>query len=607
MLFTYQRLYRTRTQPVVMADLPLSRRELLSALGGAAAVTAFGGAAMQSGTPAVTDVDAVRLDRVGRYETGEFDGGAEITAYYPAGKQLFTVNSGAGQIEVLDVSDPTDPTQAATLDAAGDVDGGGANSVDVVGDLAAVAVEATDPQETGFAALYDAADLELLNVVEVGALPDKVTIAPDGNYVITADEGEPDFEESAGSRTDPRGSVSVVDVSGGAGSATVETLTFEAFDDEVESLREEGVRVVGASAEDDDITPSRDFEPEFVTVGPGSETAYVTLQENNAVAVVDVPGAEIVDVVGLGAKDFSLPGNEFDASDVDGVSLQNWPVQGLYQPDALDVFTVAGETFVATANEGDAREFEEVPVKDLDLDPEAFDLSENAYVDSVDELQAPENIGNLDVTTELGDVDDDGRYEELYAFGARSVAVWQATDDGLDLVAESGGEIEERYAELYPEAVRNNNTDETGGGPQTEGVETGRVGGRTFGFVGIERGSGVLVYDLTAPTSPRFVQGVVNRDFSVTFGDLLDDPESPGRGGDFSPEGIEFVPAADSPVANPLLAVGYEVSGTVGVFEVTPLPDGATGRSGDAPGRGGDGDGQAEGSPGAAGEAGSDG
>lgn len=152
-----------------------------------------------------------------------------------------------------------------------------------------------------------------------------------------------------------------------------------------------------------------------------------------------------------------------------------------------------------------------------------------------------------------------------------------------------------------PEAFRNGNTDETGGGPQTEGVETGQVGGRTFGFVGIERGSGILVYDLTAPTSPRFVQSAVNRDFSVNFVDLLNDPENPGRGGDFSPEGIEFIPAADSPVENPLLAVGYEASGTVGVFEVTPLPDGRPGRSGDAPGGRGDGDDKHEGPPAGAG------
>lgn len=581
MLRSYKRLFGFRVQAIVMPELPFSRRGLMSALGGAAAATAFGGAVMQSGTPAGSDVETVRVDRVGRYETGAFDGGAEITAYYPDGEQLFVVNSGAGQIEVLDVSDPTNPTQDAVLDAAADVEnGGGANSVDVVGDLAVVAVEASNPQNTGFAALYDAADLELLNVVAVGALPDKVTISPDGNYVLTADEGEPDFEEPAGERTDPNGSVSVIDVRDGATAATAETLTFEAFDDRVAELREEGVRVIGASAEDNDPVPSRDFEPEFVTVAPDSETAYVTLQENNAVAVIDVPGAEIVDVVGLGSKDFSLPGHEFDASDVDGISLQNWPVQGLYQPDAIDVFTAAGETFIATANEGDARDFEEVEVGELDLDPGAFSLSENPYVDTVEELQAPENIGNLKVTSELGDIDNDGQYEELYAFGARSFAVWQMTDNGLELVAESDNHIERLYAELYPEAYRNGNTDETGGGPQTEAIELGQVGDRTIGFVGIERGSGVLVYDLTTPTSPRFLQSVVNRDFSVNFGDLLDDPEDPGRGGDFSPEGLEFIPAEESPGENPLLAAGYEVSGTVAVFEVTPLPDGSPGRSG---------------------------
>lgn len=581
-----------------MSDIPLSRRELMSALGGVAAATAFGGAAMQSGTPAGSDVETVRVDRVGRYETGEFDGGAEITAYYANGQQLFVVNSGAGQIEVLDVSDPTDPTQDAVLDAAGDVgDGGGANSVDVVGDLAAVAVENTDPQKPGFAALYDAAELELLNVVEVGALPDKVTVSPDGNYVLTADEGEPAFDEPAGSRTDPGGSVSVIDVSDGAGAASVETLGFGEFDDDVAALREEGVRVYGASAEDDNPKPSTDFEPEYVTVSADSETAYVTLQENNAVATVDVPDAEIVDVSGLGFKDFSLEGNELDTSDADlgngdTISLQNWPVKGMYQPDSIATYEVAGRTFLVTANEGDSRDFEVSTVGDLTLATDAFEprLSENPFVDSVAELQAPENLGNLEVTNQLGDPDGDGEFEELYLFGARSFSVWEVTEDGPELVYDSGNDFERIYAQQFPAGFQN----ATESGPETEAVELGQVGDRTFAFVGIERGSGIFVYDVTTPTSPDYRQTVLNRDFSVGFGDLLENPEDPGRGGDFSPEGLEFVPAEDSPVENPLLAAGYEVSGTVAVFEVTPLPDSGPGRSGSSPGRSGDAPGRSE-------------
>ncbi|MFB6297883.1 MAG: choice-of-anchor I family protein [Salinirussus sp.] len=570
-----------------MSDRPtFRRRTVLGATGGLALGAIFGGIrAQHSVQSSPGDVESVRLNRIGRYETGNFDGGAEITAYSAAQQRLFVVNSGAGQIEVLDLSEPSDPTQDDVLDAAGDVtDGGGANSVDVVGRTVAVAVERTNPQEPGFVAFYNAASLSLLNVLEVGVLPDKVTITPDGNRVITANEGEPAFDETPGQRTDPGGSISVVDISDGGyltSQDDVETLPFDAFDDQVESLREEGVRVYGASAEDTNPRPSTDFEPEFVTVTPDSETAFISLQENNAIATVDVRNAEIVDVSGLGFKDFSLPGNKLDTSDADAgdadaISLQNWPVKGMYQPDGIAAYEAGGETFLLTANEGDSRDFEEATVGDLTLATDAFEprLSENSHVDSVEEMQRPEHLGNLEVTNQLGDPDGDGEFEDLYLFGARSFTVWKTTDDGLQPVYDSGDDFERIYARHHPAGLQNS----TESGPETESVELGQVGDRTFAFVGIERGSAVFVYDVTAPAGAEHVQTVVNRDFSVGFGDLAADAEAnpgsdqPGRAGDWGPEGIEFVPAGDSPVDNPLLVVGYEVSGTVAVFDVEPVP-----------------------------------
>jgi len=553
-----------------------SRRTVLGAAGGVTLTTLLGGRLVGQAEPGARgDVESVSVDRIGRYETGNFDGGAEITAYYPNGQELFVVNSEAGEIEVLDVSDPSNPTRDGLLDAADDVpNGGGANSVDVAGGIAAVAVEAQDSQEPGYAVLYDAATLNLLTQVEVGALPDKVTVGPEGNYVLTANEGEPDDDEPAGSRTDPGGSISVIDVSASTESPSVETLDFTAFDDQVAALREEGARIYGASADDTDPKPSTDFEPEFVTVTGDGETAFVSLQENNAIAEVDVQNADIVDVSGLGFKDFSLPGNELDTSDADAgeadaISLQNWPVKGMYQPDTVDTYQVGGKTYLLTANEGDSRDFEEVEVGELDLSTDAFRprLSENPYADTVWDLKAPENLGTLEVTNQLGDHDGDGEFEDLYLFGARSFSIWEAGEDGLDLVFDSGSDFERLYAEQFPAGFQNS----TESGPETEAVEVGQVGDRTFAFVGIERGSGIFVYDITAPAGAEYVQTVLNREFSVGFGDLADDPSNPGRGGDFSPEGVEFVHADDSPVENPLLAVGYEVSGTVSLFEVTPV------------------------------------
>jgi hypothetical protein len=200
---------------------------------------------------------------------------------------------------------------------------------------------------------------------------------------------------------------------------------------------------------------------------------------------------------------------------------------------------------------------------------------ENPFVESVADLQALKNLGNLEVTNQLGDPDDDGEFEELYTFGARSFSVWQVADDGLDLVFRQRQRLRADLRRTVPGRTPELDRER----PQTESVELGRVGDRTFAFVGIERCSGVFVYDVTTPTAPEYIQTVVNRDFSVEFDDMAADAEAdpedddPGRAGDWAPEGIEFVAAADSPTGTPLLAVGYEVSGTVAVFEVTALPE----------------------------------
>ena len=549
-------------------DNPVSRRTVFrlagaAALAGAVPATA---SAQATGERLVTG-----LQRVGRYETGSFDGGAEIVAYDVETTRLFVVNSGAGQVEALDVSDPANPTQDAVLDAAADVpNGGGANSVDVGGGIVGIAVEHTDTQPAGRLAFYDSGSLDLLGSVEVGSLPDKVTLTPDGSYAISANEGEPNDDEPAGDRTDPAGSISIVDLTDSVPSATVETLGFEAYDDQVAALRADGVRIYGASEQVETPRPSTDFEPEFVSVTGDGETAFVSLQENNAIATIDVPNARIVDVSGLGFKNFSLPSNQLDTSDVDGVEFGNWPIYGMYQPDSIGAFTIDGQRYVATANEGDSRDFEEGTVSDLELDPEAFDLSGHPSVDTIEELQQPEHLGNFEVTTELGDVDDDGQYEQLYAYGGRSFAVWRLESDGLQLVYDSGSLFEEIQAEQYPAGFQNT----TESGPETEAVTIGTVGDRTYAFVGQERGSGLMTFDVTRPSNPSYVSTNINRDYSVTFGDLAADAEAdpeadePGRAGDWGPEGVEFIPVADSPTDRALLAVGYEVSGTVGIFEV---------------------------------------
>ena len=289
----------------------------------------------------------------------------------------------------------------------------------------------------------------------------------------------------------------------------------------------------------------------------------MSLQEANALAVVDVRSATVTDILPLGTKDHAVPGNELDPSDRDGgIAIGSWPVHGLYLPDAVDTYTSRGQTYVVTANEGDARDYdgygEEERVADLTLSPDVFGGEAGVAA-----LQAPSALGRLTATT-TSPTDAQGRVTEIQVLGARSFSIRDA-DGGL--VFDSGSELERLVAEQLPDDFNADNAENDSldnrsdnKGPEPEGIEIGRIAGRTYAFVGLERVGGVVVYDITVPSDATFVTYVNPRDFG---GDLE------ANGSDSGPEGLLFVPATDSPTGEPLLVVGNEVSGTTTVYEVT--------------------------------------
>ena len=317
-----------------------------------------------SGT--VPPAAALGLNALGTFDSGEFDAeAAEIVAFDPASARAFIVNGGAKTIDIVDISDPTVPALVSQIDVT--AIGGTANSVAVRDGLIAAAIENEDKQANGFVAFFDA-DGSVLAQVEVGALPDMVTFTPDGSKVLTANEGEPSDDYT----NDPEGSIAIIDISGGIDGLTQAAVTIAGFGAFNDAELDPSVRIFGPNA-----TVAQDLEPEYIAVAPDSATAYVTLQENNAVAVVDLAAGEVTDVIGLGFKDHSQPGNQLDASDEDGsVNLASWPTLGMYQPDAIVAYAVDGEVYLITANEGDARDYdgysEEARVEDLTLDPDAF-------------------------------------------------------------------------------------------------------------------------------------------------------------------------------------------------------------------------------------------
>lgn len=499
---------------------------------------------------------ALELRWLGTAATGAFDeSAAEIVAHDAATQRLFVVNARSGHVDVVDVRDPGNPVFLDTIvvGAEGEI----ANSVAVHDGLVAVAVEAAEKTDPGRVAFFDV-DGQPLGDVQVGALPDMLAFTPDGRRVVVANEGEPSDDYAI----DPVGSVSVVEVVRGAArlGLSVRTVGFEDFD--VGGPRHAelpaGVRVFGPGA-----SVAQDLEPEYVALSSDGATAWVVLQENNAVAVVDVLGARVVAIAPLGAKDHRVAGAGLDASDRDGaVSIRPWPVYGLYMPDAIAAFEVGGATYLITANEGDARDYdtfsEEARVKDLELDPAAF--ADPAW------WQDDARLGRLTVTTTLGDADGDGLYEALYAFGARSFSVWTA---GGDLLFDSGDQLERITAAAYP-AYFNANNDENGAdtfesrsdnkGPEPEGVVIGHVDGVPYAFVLLERVGGIVAYDLSDPSAPVFDGYVNHRDFEQ-------DAET-AAALDLGPESGVWIAAEDSPTGTPLLVVANEVSGTTSIFEV---------------------------------------
>lgn len=503
------------------------------------------------------------LSVLGRYHSGLFDqGGAEIVAHDPETQRLFVINAADAAVDVLDIRNPSAPVKIATLDASSL--GGGANSIDVKKGLVAVAIEAVNQQENGLVAFYDAESLLLLKTVPVGALPDMLAFAEDGKKVLVANEGQPNDEYTV----DPEGSVSIINLSRGVMNATVATAHFQDWNGRKDELMAAGVRIFGPNA-----SVAQDLEPEYITVSEDGKRAWVTLQENNALGVIDVKRAEVIDILPLGFKDHSLPGNELDASDRDGgIQIRNWPVFGMYQPDGIDQYRFRGRTYLVTVNEGDARDYggfsEEERIGDLDLDPSAFP--------NADELQANANLGRLRATNALGDSDGDGDFDRLFSFGARSFSIW---DDRGNLVYDSGADLERKIAELLPEEfnsdhVENGSFDTRSDdkGPEPEGVVLGKIRGRTYAFMGLERISGIIVYDITNPFDVSFVTYINPRDFTVetcfdTNGDGDCDVPNPAAG-DLGPEGIVFIPADQSPIRKPLLAVGNEVSGTTTLFQI---------------------------------------
>jgi len=448
------------------------------------------------------------------------------------------------------------------------------------GAIASVSSVALDPLGRGFGVMsviptanrtvngvvvffdYRTGTAAVLDTLTVGFHPDSVSFSRDGSKVFVANEGE--FtgngvgEGGGGGDTDAPGSVSVIDLSGVTGvanlAATLDNTDVTTVDFTAPNLAA-GVTLDDLRFNDDTFTGGnahRHVEPEYITEGDGM--IYVTLQENNAIAEFALSGTDtnkFTAIYPLGTITQTI-----DASDRDGVggstaALIDDVVKGAPMPDTLTSFSVGGQRYLVTANEGDAR-------PDDNDTPRVKDFTGNDTGVTIDLTDA--GFGRLNVIRDLSDPDDDNLINEVIMFGTRSFSIWNANTGAR--VGDTGS-LEPLLLSLYP-TLHNIEEGDLGEfdkrsdnkGPEPEALAYGKIGANNYVFVGMERQGAILMYNVNDPSAPVFVTSINNAEDGLA-----------------APESITFVSAANSPTGNPLLLIGYEVGGKIGVYSLTdPAP-----------------------------------
>lgn len=538
------------------------------------------------------DVSAeITLRPLGTFHTGLYDkSAAEIPTYCQETKRVFVVNAESGRVDVLKLGDDGSVTKVGSIDAAGDLGNGMAavNSVSVFDETLAVAVEADVITENGRVAFYDTDALQLKGSVEAGALPDMVTFTPDGQWVLVANEGEPNEDYTI----DPEGTVMIVDVRHGFDQPNTRTVTFRDWNSDgkhakqIPELKKRGLRIFGQVSQSGDLkkkTPAtfaQDAEPEWIAVDHESHFAYVCLQEVNAVAEIDIAKATVSRILPLGYKNFGESGNGIDASDKDDrIDIRSRAgLSGILQPDTVRIYQQNGKRLLVTANEGDSRvrptsDDAVSGVEEGAVFEDEAGLEEWPTAGTQFETQtADTELGRLKLVRDLVDdhLDEKGRPTRLFAFGSRSFSILDLTTGNI--VFDSGDDFEQITAERYPEFFNVSNDSlkkekrSRSKGPEPEGLVLGTVGQKTYAFIGLERIGGIMVYDITQPESSKHVGYFNNRRFDVPA--TLDNGTANPEAGDSGIEGLIFVPAEKSPTSTNLIVVGNETSGTTTVWEV---------------------------------------
>ncbi|MCI6189478.1 MAG: metallophosphoesterase family protein [Clostridium sp.] len=503
----------------------------------------------------------LKLQQTARYVSGMTnpDGGVmEIVDYNTQTGWAYAINGQSGKLTAIAIKDIENKDKVDLLDG-NDIDIKSLVQVDgfVYGDMTsvavshdgktlAVAIQAEEYDKNGRVALFDCekdGTLTFKQSLEVGVQPDMLTYTNDDKKILTANEGEPreGYEDDA---VDPKGSISIINVQ----SQEVETVDFTSFDNKREELVNDGIILKK------DTAPSVDLEPEYIAVS--DKNAYISLQEANAIAVLDLNTNKIKDIYSAGYEDYSKVAIDIDKKDEKYDAKTYESLRGIRMLDGISVYTVDGVDYLLTANEGDSREWGNY----LNEDERNFGKGKTSPTGKI----TAENSGLTGKVVFFDANDYDGLDSENdYLFGGRSFTIYKIEDNFLTEIFTSKNDFESKTSEYIPDYFNCSNDDKTiddrsgKKGPEPETVIIGQIEDKTYAFVGLERIGGIMVYDITEPYKATFVNYINSRDFSSDIA------------GDDSPEGLHFISGEDSLTGQAQLVAAYEVSGTVGVYDVT--------------------------------------
>lgn len=478
-------------------------------------------------------------------------GVAEIVTYNKDDKVFYVVSGVTQSIDLVKINSDGSTERKKRIEIGEILEDKNINAGDMTSvsysdekKLLAVAVQDEDYKNNGHIVILDK-DGDFVEAYESGVQPDMVTFTKDGKYIISADEGEP--REGYVNGIDPKGSVTIIDVENKS------TNKVEFNINRVEALNN-GVLLKKGS------NPAEDLEPEYIAISDDNKTAFISLQENNAIASIDIESGNINYVKGLGFIDHSVEGNEIDAVRGKGknakIDIKNDNFLGTPMPDGIAFLSKDGKDYILTANEGDAREWGKKKNKYENTKSKKFDEKADKKTEYLDN----------DKTDGLDE-------NKIYLLGGRSFSIYDASN--LTKVYNSGSDFEKITARIFPDFFNTSNDEDKGPdkldarsnkkGPEPENVEVLSIKDKTYAIVGLERISGIMIYDITDPSNPVYKDYFNNRIFIKS----VNDKEEIGleKRGNIGPEGLCAIEAKDSPTGKPLVLVANEVSGTVQVIE----------------------------------------